>query len=216
MSRRIKDILFLLAGVILGTGISLTATLAIAHGGDTSKLHSCVDDTTGAMRMVGENDTCPGGEHNVDWDQDAITSTISHVAPYICTIKCNLTQFASNIKGKDFSYSQIVSIQLISVDMSGTNFSHSNISGTFFQTDLTDTDFSNASLEESSFAETNLQNANFTNADLTDTDFTGATNMDTATLTGVTWSNTVCPDGTNSDENSNTCEGHFTPAEPAP
>ena len=30
-----------------------------------------------------------------------------------------------------------------------------------------------------------------------------------ATLTGVHWSNTTCPDGTNSDNDGNTCVGHL-------
>jgi Pentapeptide repeats (9 copies) len=215
MFRRYKDILTLLAGVILGTFISFTTTLVLAHGGNTAKLHTCVDDTTGAMRMVGENDTCPGGEHNVDWDQDAMASVSNNIAPYICTIKCNLSNFAPALKGKNFSYAQISGLQLVSVDMSGTNFSNSNISGSFSGTNLTNVNFTDAILTVS-FSETNLQSANFTNANLTDADFNSATNMDTATLTGVTWSNTICPDGTNSDNNSNTCVDHFTPFVPEP
>jgi hypothetical protein len=35
---------------------------------------------------------------------------------------------------------------------------------------------------------------------------TGA-NLSAATFTGVTWRNTICPDGTNSDANGNTCVG---------
>jgi len=49
-------------------------------------------------------------------------------------------------------------------------------------------------------------------ANLTDADLTGATGLDTAPavwLENVIWSNTTCPDGTNSDANGGTCQGHF-------
>lgn len=52
--------------------------------------------------------------------------------------------------------------------------------------------------------------ADLTGADLTNVDFTGI-DLTTATLTGVIWANTLCPDGTNSDANGNTCEGHLVP-----
>jgi uncharacterized protein YjbI with pentapeptide repeats len=40
-------------------------------------------------------------------------------------------------------------------------------------------------------------------ADLSGADLTGAD------LSNVQWSNTTCPDGTNSDENGNTCENNL-------
>ena len=45
---------------------------------------------------------------------------------------------------------------------------------------------------------TNLRNANLRDADLTGAD-----------LTGVYWDNTICPDGTNSDDNGDTCENNL-------
>jgi hypothetical protein len=37
----------------------------------------------------------------------------------------------------------------------------------------------------------------------------GATGLQTATLTGVVWSNTACPDGTTSTSDGGTCVGHL-------
>jgi CSLREA domain-containing protein len=58
-----------------------------------------------------------------------------------------------------------------------------------------------------------LTNSALTNANLTNVDFTDAilrtASMDGANVTGVVWSNTICPDGTNSDGNGGTCVGHF-------
>jgi uncharacterized protein YjbI with pentapeptide repeats len=52
----------------------------------------------------------------------------------------------------------------------------------------------------------NFNNANFTNATLNSFFILGNT-----TFTNAVWSNTICPDGTNSDNNGNTCEGHLVP-----
>ena len=44
----------------------------------------------------------------------------------------------------------------------------------------------------------NLVDANLLNADLSDLDFNG-----------VSWGNTICPDGTNSDDNGDTCQNNL-------
>jgi uncharacterized protein YjbI with pentapeptide repeats len=48
-----------------------------------------------------------------------------------------------------------------------------------------------------------LSGANLFDANLSGADLTGAT------LTGVIWAHTICPDGTNSDDNGGTCVGHL-------
>jgi uncharacterized protein YjbI with pentapeptide repeats len=58
------------------------------------------------------------------------------------------------------------------------------------------------------FTNTNLSNANLTNINLTNVNLRGSTFSGTTTVAGVMWSNTVCPDGTNSNAHSTTCVGH--------
>jgi uncharacterized protein YjbI with pentapeptide repeats len=53
-------------------------------------------------------------------------------------------------------------------------------------------------------ANINLYEATLTNANFTNTDLAGA-NMDLTFLMGATWSNTTCPDGTNSNSDGDTC-----------
>ena len=53
-----------------------------------------------------------------------------------------------------------------------------------------------------------LLEADLTGADLTDANLTGA-NLTDAGLTAVTWSNTICPDGTNSDADGDTCSNNL-------
>lgn len=54
----------------------------------------------------------------------------------------------------------------------------------------------------------NLTNANLTGANLTDANLRGA-NLSLATLTGVIWKNTTCPDSTNTDTNGGSCMNHL-------
>lgn len=223
----LKGALLLFTGTILGMLVCMSTTYVLAHGGDTSKLHACVDDTTGAVRMVGENDTCPSGEHNVDWDKEGYFGL-----PFFCN-ECQLGEFADKFAGKDFSHAQIRRSGFMNADLTGTDFSYgdfyktnfveSNLTGVnfsnsnFWQSGLnlsnfTNADFSNATNFYSiSITESNLSNTNFTNVPFARVDMTGATNAATATFTGATWDDVTCPDGTNSNENSNTCVGHLTP-----
>jgi uncharacterized protein YjbI with pentapeptide repeats len=64
---------------------------------------------------------------------------------------------------------------------------------------LTKADFYGANL-----AGTDLADANLTSADLTFANLTGA-NLSSANLTAVIWSDTICPDGSNSNNDGDTC-----------
>lgn len=107
--------------------------------------------------------------------------------------------------------------------LTNTNFSNSQMKlVTMHSITLTDVDFTNADLSDShlghaqSHSPTIFSNTNFTNTNLTNVVFdninlSGSLNMSTATRTNISWTNTTCPDGTNSDNNGNTCEDHLTP-----
>ena len=108
-------------------------------------------------------------------------------------------------------------------NLHGANFSDVNFNGAavdFSGSDLTDAVFGpsepavRANLRSIQFVGSTLTNAvlnfddvllvNFTNADLTGAEFReGHNNSDTI------FSNTTCPDGTNSDVNRGTCCGHL-------
>ena len=57
-------------------------------------------------------------------------------------------------------------------------------------------------------ADSIIVGADFTGADFTNANLTDAFVFET-TVTNAIWSNTICPDGTNSDTNNGTCEGTF-------
>lgn len=86
-------------------------------------------------------------------------------------------------------------------DLNGATFADANLAGAI----LTDSDGTQAD-----FTDANLSGANLTDMDLTNAVLTRAS-LDGATLTGVVWSNTRCPDGSNSSDNGDTCEGFFAP-----
>jgi hypothetical protein len=84
--------------------------------------------------------------------------------------------------------------------------------------DLTGADISGAVLSDSNLSRSvlryaDLRNAFLPNVNLSRADLYGAL-LDGANLNGVTWQATICPDGTNSNANGNTCVGHLTPQNP--
>jgi uncharacterized protein YjbI with pentapeptide repeats len=95
--------------------------------------------------------------------------------------------FSDSILGSHFDFSPAFNY----VNFSGADFTHSDISSGSF--DFVDLTYSNGLAWVS-------DGAYFENSDLT-----GATN---AVPYSSYWINTICPDGSNSDDNGNTCEGH--------
>lgn len=61
---RMKSVLLLAVGILLGTGAS---ALVSAHGGNTTLIHACVNNNMGAIRIIGPNDTCANNETPLDW-----------------------------------------------------------------------------------------------------------------------------------------------------
>ena len=55
--------------------LALGAIGAYAHGGNTALVHSCVQNASGSVRIVGPNDTCRSNETPLDWPK-----TVSVVA----------------------------------------------------------------------------------------------------------------------------------------
>ena len=60
----------------------------------------------------------------------------------------------------------------------------------------------------SSDEQDSLSGADLSDADLSDAYLYGA-DLSNVDLTGVYWYGTTCPDGTNSDDNGNTCENNL-------
>ena len=86
---------------------------------------------------------------------------------------------------RDLSNANLIGADLTNAYLFGANLFGANLLGA---------DLSGADLRNADLTNAYLDYANLTGADLTGAD-----------LTGVFWFSTTCPDGTNSDDNGNTC-----------
>jgi hypothetical protein len=106
---------------------------------------------------------------------------------------------ANNLSKADLSGCDLTGAQLIAVDL--------------FQANLDDAGLFMASLKNTKLQGATLRDADLVGATLEGTDLTGANleaaELGHATLTNVTWNNTTCPDGANSNDQGNTCCGNL-------
>lgn len=99
---------------------------------------------------------------------------------------------------------------LSSLDLRGINLTNANLSGVDLDDGLiagctcTGTNFTGANLQSATLGLIDLNHANFTNANLEGANFSSDDIIDNF-LVGTIWSNTICPDGTNSDQDGGTC-----------
>jgi hypothetical protein len=111
-----------------------------------------------------------------------------------------------NFTGLDLSSIVVgVDLQTDHANFSGDNFSNSDWyqAASGGSSNFTGANFTNAFMRNVIEGQSNFTNANFTNAYLGGSAFPGSV------FTGAVWSNTVCPDGTNSDANpAHTCVDH--------
>jgi len=119
----------------------------------------------------------------------------------------------------------------VSGNFQGAKFNNAHMSGAILGgAQFENADFSNAYLFRASFALKSggpqcsftpnfvlLQGANFTGAHLDNADFScqdlqGVDLSHVASISGAYWDSVLCPDGTMSYDDGNTCEGHLAPA----
>lgn len=100
---------------------------------------------------------------------------------------------------EDFEAEDIIAEVRRRRGLSGANFDGVDFMGTRVV---------NGTFSGSSFRNANLRDVEFQNAHFPHVDFTGA-DITNADFSGALWSNTTCPNGTNSDDNNGTCEGQY-------
>jgi len=101
-------------------------------------------------------------------------------------------------------YADLFQCDLSAANLFVADLTHACLSGAIL---------TNANLHGASLMYADLSNADLRGANLSSTDMSGA-NLNGANLNGtimynVIWWNTFCPDGTNSNNNKNTCVGHL-------
>lgn len=214
---KMKNTLLIVLAFIGGAFVSIFTTFALAHGGDTNLVHSCVRNTllpnAANIRIIGENANCNSNETALDWPKTAGSSTSSNtVVCSACTERDLLVRAnASTLLSINLDLAVIMNATLQNKDFSGSSFINAIVSGGILDgAILSNTDFTNANLTSTNFIGANFTNANLSGADLHGVNLTGA-DMTNANLTDVIYFQTFCPDGTNTDENGGTCTGHLTP-----
>ena len=211
--KRLTTSLPILIAFLLGLLIANVVTLVYAHGGDTNLIHGCVKNSNGSLRIVGVTDICNSNETEIDW-RKAIAG--EGTFPLVCPgVDCDLRLTGSRFTGRDLTGAFIPRADLGGLNLTSTKFINAFMQGLGANiTNFTSVDFTNADLSpldiggvgvSASLIDANFTNANFTNTNLTGADFTNTIR------TGIIWSNTICPDGTNSNNNDDTCEGHLNP-----
>jgi uncharacterized protein YjbI with pentapeptide repeats len=131
------------------------------------------------------------------------SSTSTPTAQYVDT---NLSSYpllpsgAYNLGNTTLSGGYFLDLALAGASLAGSNFTGAH----FNLANLTNANLSNGNVKTANFTGANLTGANLTNANLL-----RATGLSSATLTNVHWSKTTCPDGTLSNSDGGTCQGHL-------
>ena len=201
----------------------LTSALAGCAGTDTSDLEQQIADlqqsneemnkTITQLTIFVESDCeyvkkLTSLNNNSFIPNDAEWVTMMGVEIYNCNLSGlnnnNLLIYSSSFIINDFSNSNLSESRFLNSNFYGTDFKNANLSYSNFENSgLINVDFTDSNLTNSKMKNSLLIDVNLTGADLT-----GA-NLWFADLTGISWSNTTCPDGTNSDDNGDTCENNL-------
>ena len=131
----------------------------------------------------------------------------------------NLANTFDLLTGADISGANLQGVVLTNSFIVGANLTHGNLQGADLSrsvlddANLTGANLTRANLARVDLTRANLAGANATGANLSGAflggaDLTGAI-LNRATLTGAVWTNTTCPDGTNSNNDGGTCLGHL-------
>ena len=117
----------------------------------------------------------------------------------------------ADLSGSNFTGANLRSASLIDAELNGVIFTGAILQSAKLRgANLSGLNMSNADLTQADVRDTNLNNADLRNADLSFAEMTGASLIG-ADLTGVIWFNTICPDGSNSNDNGGTCVNNLTP-----
>lgn len=100
--------------------------------------------------------------------------------------------------------------ELRRADLSGVTMRGAFVNASFLhEVRLHGADLTGSIFGRSNLTGADVHQATLTNVDFTDANLTGADLTNTVGGDSVIWSNTTCPDGTNSDANGGTCLGHL-------
>jgi hypothetical protein len=207
--------------VMHGNSVTFTATVAVtAPGAGTPTGTVTFSDGgtvlgTGQLGVVGGTDQATFTTSSLALGPHTITASYGGDGNFTGTgptstltqnIDTNISGYPTLPNGAyNLSNTNLAGAYLADLSLVGATLTGSNLKGaTFTGADLTGANLSNSNLKGANFTGVTLSGANLTNSNLM-----GATGLKTATLTNVIWSNTACPDGSNSSSDGGTCVGHL-------
>jgi uncharacterized protein YjbI with pentapeptide repeats len=214
-------------GIAAGKSLACTGCVGVAalHGGTKGVVHNCSSAPFPGIDLAGctlnsrtfmNADYAGGDLVGTNLSLSVLTSSnfdaanLDEVDLHGATLADAFLTF-TDLKGADMTNVAAYSAYFMYADLTNATLAGASITGTDFTAavmkaaDMSGVDFTNSGFPHPTMTGADVSFANFTGADLTGADMTGVTD------TSTTWSNTVCPDGTNSDDHSNTCSGHGAP-----
>jgi len=206
-------------------GVTYTASISPAPGGGTVSFTDNGAPISGcsAVPVSGATATClanPGtaGGHNIVATFSGSTgfsgSQSTTMTQVVTTTVC-ATLAGCDLEGLNLTNANLVDADLVKADLKKADLFGADLAGADLTTatltkadlagtNLSDADLTSATLTSADLAGSNLGGADLAKADLASADLNGA-NLTGATLSKAKWSDTTCPDGTNSDNDGDTC-----------
>lgn len=212
-----RSVVLVAIGVLAGAALTAGTTVAIVGASGTSitapTWYGCLSKA-GALSKVGTvAPTCAISKQAISWNS---YPSNANGAP-LCT---GIPHEGIDLSGCDLAGANLTGTDLTGADLANADLTRANLSvqdGSVPAANLTGANLTDANLTNAYGAQINLTGANLTDANLTDpafqdVNFTNA-NLDGATVNGGlvfgTWSNTTCPDGTNSNNDGDTCANNL-------
>ena len=141
------------------------------------------------------------------WPRDGI-NCVGFPHPHIDWRGCNVG--AANLSAANLRSANLSAAFLEFTNLSDATLDSASLTGAhLYGANLARADLQHANLSHADLLTADLRGANLLLADLSGADLREAM-LTGAILAGVTWSNTLCPDGTNTDTNgAGSCVGHL-------
>jgi RNA polymerase sigma factor (sigma-70 family) len=155
-------------------------------GFHASEVAGMLEVTVGTARCTTTRGST--GPHN-------IIAAYSGTTVYMASTSAVLTQVVTKTPCASLARCNLSRLNLTAANLVGANLTSANLN--------------RANLTGAGLADTNLTGANLGHANLTGADLTGVTVTRSTNLTKVTWADTTCPDGTNSNADGGTCASHL-------
>ncbi len=206
---------------VVNQQVTYTATIAPVPNGGTVAFNDGGTSISGcssqAVSTSSGKATCvvtytSTGSHSIkavySGDSAYKTSTSSALAQYVDT---DLSGYPKSNGVYNLCSANLTSAYLAGENLAGANICNAHLAGvTLLNAILTTVNLTGTTLKNGNLTGVNLSGATMTRAILTGANLTnanlqGATGLTAAALSGVTWKNTTCPDGTNSTNDSGTC-----------